>query len=83
MHDFRTLDMVQTLLLDEKDPSNRVLLPLRQIDFGGKVMAVLAIDARGICYYEIRAENDMMNAVFYVEFPKRLLDCSKARSLGA
>lgn len=43
--------------------------------FGRKVIAVLAINIMGICRYKAFAENDTMNAVRYLGFLRRLMNC--------
>lgn len=43
--------------------------------FGRKVMVVLAMNIRGICYYDILVKNETMDAVRYLEFLKGLVYC--------
>jgi len=42
--------------------------------FGSKVMIILAMDIRGICYYEILNQNEKIGFARYLEFLKRLME---------
>lgn len=57
--------------LRSDEPSGSVALLNR---FGPKVMLAMAMDIRGICYYEILVKGERMDAPRYLEFLKRLVD---------
>jgi histone-lysine N-methyltransferase SETMAR len=53
-----------------EEKSTSVVVPDR---FGRKVMIILAMDIRGICYYEIIAPKEKVNSARYLAFLKRLV----------
>ncbi len=42
--------------------------------FGPKRMLILAMDFKGVCYYELLAEKETVNGPRYLEFLKRLMN---------
>lgn len=42
--------------------------------FGSKRMLILALDFKGVCYYELLAEKETVDGSRYLEFLKRLMD---------
>lgn len=48
-------------------------LAWRESEFGGSIVAVLAMITQSIWYYEVLAENKTVNAVCCLEFFKRVM----------
>ena len=57
--------------LQQGEMPSSVAVPNR---YGPKVMMILAMDIRGICYYEILSDKEKMDAPRYLELLKRLMD---------